>query len=71
MEKYTKIPGKGTNTARSQKEYGPLLGDGTDLGIYDKMNKGWSHNNTFLTKGELTNGDSSFNVTEMEIFKVL
>ena len=70
MKKYTKIPGKNPNTARSQKNYGPLLGDGTDLGINPNMNTGWSNCGTFLTNRELTNGDSSFNLSEMEIFQV-
>ena len=70
MKKYTKIPGKSPITARSQKEYGPLLGNGTDLGIYPDMKKGWSNNGTFLTNRELTNGASEFNISEIEIFQI-
>ena len=71
MKKFTKIPDKGTRTARSQKDYGPLLGDGTDLGINKDMRTGWSGNDTFLRNYELTNGESSFNLSEIEIFQVL
>ena len=71
MKKYTKIPGKNPNTARSQKIYGPLIGGGTDLGIENNMKAGWSSNGTFLSGRELTNGESNFTVNEMEIFQVL
>ena len=70
MQKYTKIQGKYPETARSQKEYGPLIGGGTDLGTNKDMKKGWSNNGTFLTNRELTNGESDFNISEMEIFQV-
>ena len=70
MKKFTKIPGKSRNSARSQKENGPLLGGGTDIGIYPDMKKGWTNNGTFLTNRELTNGESDFNLNEMEIFQV-
>ena len=70
MKKYTKISEKNI-TARSQKNHGPLFGNGTDLGIYDNMKSGWSYNGTFLSGGELTNGDSEFNLNEMEIFQVI
>ena len=68
MKKYTKISG---NTSRSQKRFGPLLGDGTDIGIYDNMNKGWSNNGSFLKECELTNGEGNFDLSEIEIFQVL
>ena len=71
MKKFTKIQGKSPNTARSQKEYGPLLGGGTDLGINKDMRTGWCYNNTFLTNCELTNGEGSFKVKEIEIFQIL
>ncbi len=71
MKKFTKIQGKSTLTARSQKDYGPLFGGGTDLGIEKDMRTGWSNNGTFLTNLELTNGEGSFNVKEIEIFKIL
>ena len=48
MKKFTKIQGKNFNTARSQKECGPLLGS-ADLGINKDMRTSWSNNNTFLT----------------------
>ena len=70
-QKFTKIPGKVPQTARSQKDFGPLLGYGTDLGIESDMKKGWSSNNTFLRNRELTNGEGNFVVNEMEIFQVL
>ena len=68
MQKYSKISG---NTARSQTSYGPLLGDGTDIGIHDNMNKGWTTNGSFLKERELTNGEQYFDLNEMEIFLVL
>ena len=71
MKKFTKIQGKDPNTARSQKEYGPLLGGGTDLGINKDMRTGWCGNNTFLTNYDLTNGEGSFKVKEIEIFQIL
>ena len=70
MKKFTKIPGKGPQTARSQKEYGPLLGAATDLGVNKDMRTGWSGNNTYLTNCELTDGSGNFNISEMEVFKV-
>ena len=48
MKKFTKIQRKNFNTARSQKECGPLLGS-ADLGINKDMRTSWSNNNTFLT----------------------
>jgi hypothetical protein len=68
MKKYIKISG---NTARSQTKLGPLLGGGTDIGIYDNMNKGWTNNGSFLKERELTNGETDFDLSEMEIFQVL
>ena len=70
MKKFTKIPGKDPQTARSQKNYGPLLGAATDLGISPDMRTGWSGNLTYLTNYELTNGKSSFNLSEIEVYKV-
>lgn len=70
MKKFTKIPGKDGRTARSQKEYGPLLGYGADLGINKDMRTGWSYNLTYLTNLDLTNGESSFNISEIEIYQV-
>ena len=69
-QKFTKIPGKDPKTARSQKDFGPLLGYATDLGINADMKSGWSNSCTFLRNHELTNGESSFIVNEMEIFQV-
>ena len=71
MKKFTKIQGKSPSTARSQKEFGPLLGGGTDLGINKDMRTGWCGNNTFLTNLDLTNGEYNFNVKEIEIFQIL
>ena len=71
MKKFTKIQGKNTLTARSQKDKGPLFGGGTDLGIKKDMRIGWSNSETFLTNRELTNGERDFNVKEIEIFKIL
>ena len=70
MVKYSKIPGN-NNTARSQKEFGPLLGNGTDLGIKKDMRTGWSNNGSFLKNREITNGESDFKISEIEIFQVL
>ena len=71
MKKFTTLPGKNPQTARSQKGYGPLLGGGTDLGIYDDMKNGWTNNGTFLKERELTNGDTTFKINEIEIYQVL
>jgi len=68
MQKYSKISGK---TARSQASFGPLLGDGTDIGINANMKSGWSGNGSFLKEQELTNGEFNFDLSEMEIFQVL
>ena len=70
MKKFTKIPGKNGQTARSQKGFGPLLGAATDLGINKDMRTGWSGNDTYLTNYDLTNGESSFNISEIEIYQV-
>lgn len=70
MKKFTKIPGKNPLTARSQKNYGPLLGSATDLGIKPDMRTGWSGNDTYLTNRELTDGKDSFNLSEIEVYKV-
>ena len=69
-QKFIKIPGKSPQTARSQQNYGPLLGYGTDLGIKSDMKNGWSNNDTFLRNRELTNGENGFTINEMEIFQV-
>ena len=71
MKKFTKIQGKSPITARSQKDYGPLLGGATDLGIYQDMRTGQSYNNTFLTNGKLKNGEENFNIKEIEIFQII
>ena len=72
MKKFTKIPGKNPHTARSQKDYGPLLGFGPDLGVNADMRTGWSNNDTYLTNRELHDGGSNdnFNISEMEVFQV-
>ena len=73
MKKFTKIPGKDPRTARSHKDYGPLLGGGTDLGVKADMRTGFSYNNgTYLTNSELHDegSNSSFNISEMEVFQV-
>ena len=69
-QKFTKIPGKNPTTARSNKDYGPLFGYGTDLCMNQNMKNGWSKNETFLTNLELTNGENRFIINEMEIFQV-
>ena len=68
MKKYKKISG---NTLRAQKDLGPLFGNGTDLGIKSDMKSGWSNNGSFLKKRELTNGESNFHLSEMEVFQVI
>ena len=70
MVKYSKISGN-TRTARSQKEYGPLIGSGTDLGIDKDMRSGFSYSGCFLKNKEITNGESDFKISEIEIFQVL
>ena len=64
---------KKKNNGRSiycRYDLGPLFGSGSDLGIHSNMKTGWSDNSTFLSTYDLTNGSSSFNVKEMEIFKI-
>ena len=68
MKKYKKISG---NTLRAQKDLGPLFGNGTDLGIKSDMKSGWSNNGSFLKERDLTNGESSFHLSEMEVFQVI
>ncbi len=52
------------------KDYGPIFGNGSDLCINPDMNKGWSNNGNYLRKLELTDGENSFVVNEIEVFKV-
>ena len=70
MKKYTKI--RNYRSIYLTKYHGPVFGQGTDLYINQDMNKGNSnwYPGTFLKNGELTNGESSFNVKEIEIFQV-
>ena len=68
MKKFTKI-----NNSRSiyvVKNYGPVFGGGTDLYINPDLNTGATNSSTFLKNRELTNGESDFNVKEIEIYKV-
>ena len=42
--------------------------------FYDNLNKGESHdssNNTFFTGRKLTKGEKSFEVKELEVFKIV
>ena len=68
MKKFTKM-----NNDRSicvVSCYGPIFGNGTDLYINSDLNTGVTNCSTFLKNRELTNGESSFNVKEIEIYKV-
>ena len=71
MKKYIKIDNKKRSIYLS-KDYGPMFGYATDLFINKNMNSGGSYwsSGTFLKSGELTNGENSFNVKEIEIFQV-
>ena len=70
MKKYTKI--QNYRSIFLSKDYGPIFGYASDLYINKDMNKGNSDwgSGTFLKNGELTNGEHSFNVKEIEIFQV-
>ena len=68
MKKYTKI--QNNRSIYVTKSYGPMFGSGTDLYINKNMNTGNLSNGTFLKNLELANGESSFNVREIEIFQV-
>ena len=68
MKKFTKI-----DNSRSiclHKDYGPIFGNGNDLQFNKDMNTGVSNPYTFFKNRELTNGDTNFNVKEIEVFKV-
>ncbi len=52
------------------KDYGPLFGSASDLGINPNMNTGYIINGNYLRKLELTDGEPNFDVNEIEVFKV-
>ena len=68
MNKFTKYQ-EGRSICLSE-DYGPWFGSGSDLGINPDMNTGWSYEGNYLRKLELTDGESTFIVTEIEVFKV-
>ncbi len=69
MKKYTKK--NNSYSIYMHKDYAIYFGEGTDLGIgHPELSQGWSCNKTFLTNKELTNGESSFILKEVEVFKV-
>ena len=68
MIKFTK--NKDGRSICLNKNYGPIFGSGTDLYINPDMNTGNSSNGNYLRKLELTDGENSFVVNEIEVFKV-
>ena len=68
MIKFTKY--KNGHSIFLDKDYGPCFGSGCDLGINPDMNTGWIGNYIYLRKLELTDGESTFIVNEIEVFKV-
>ena len=68
MIKFTKY--KDGRSICLNKDYGPWFGSGSDLGINPDMNTGWSSNGNYLRKLELTDGENSFVMNEIEDFKV-
>lgn len=66
MKKYTKI--NNGHSICCNNNYGPIFGAGTDLYLNKDMSTGKSNNSTFLQNRELTNGESSFNVIEIEVY---
>ena len=71
MKKFFKI--KEGPLVYFSSEHGPCFGEGgTDFYINGDLNEGFTINNSFLKNSELTNGESGkFNVSELEIFKVI
>ena len=71
MKKFTKI--KDDSLLYFDPDFGPCFGQGgTDFYIDENLDKGYTINNSFLTKFELTNGeDGAFEVKELEIYKVI
>ena len=71
MEKFSR---KFNNKKRSiycSELLGPCFGN-SDFGINQNMNSGWSNaNGTFIKNRECTNGESYFNVIELEVFQVI
>ena len=68
MNKFTKYQ-EGRSICLSE-DHGAWFGSGRDLGINPDMNTGWSYKGNYLGKLELTDGEITFIVTEIEVFKV-
>ena len=68
MKKYIKCD-KG-NSIYSHKIRGPSFGSGVDLYIYNNLNEGNGNSGNFLKNNELTDGEKTFKVKEIEVFKV-
>ena len=67
MNKFTKY--KDGPSIYLYKDYGPLFGSASDLGINPNMNTGWSYKGNYLRQLELTDGESPFDVNEIDFFK--
>ena len=51
---------------------GPCFGQACDLGIFNPMNKGWSNKNgTFIINQEISDGKDNFEISDLEIYKVV
>ena len=68
MTKFTKY--KEGYSIRLNKSYGPIFGTGHDFYLYEHMNNGSSNNGNYLRNSELTDGESSYQVKEIEVYKV-
>ena len=71
-KKYPKI--RNNQSIIANKNWGPAFGGGADLGVGSnkELSFGWSNTigNTFIKNRELTKGESSFSVKEIEVFLV-
>ena len=70
MKKYQKF--KNGRSIYVDKSYGPGFGEGCDLLLgYPHSNEGEGTNSNYLKNHELTNGEKSFILKEVEIFQVI
>lgn len=69
-KKYPKINNKRSIFCLENR--GPCFGQACDLGIFNPMNKGWSNKNgTFIINQEISDGKDNFEISELEIYKVV
>ena len=69
-KKYPKINNKRSIFCLENR--GPCFGQACDLGIFNPMNKGWSNKNgTFIINQEISDGKDNFEISDLEIYKVV